>query len=167
MHLGCAPDCGCGATSRGARGLGDPIMTLEGLGITSAEMKAQTAPRDPTIWGGTLLTLTQAAPEPTFWGGSLLTMTQAAPAPSPGGSFAPTTAPAPSTPPPPGGAFLPGELAPTDGPLPLPPPPPQPDQAIQTSQQTEEQAAADRKAIKIAIGVGGAFVAAAIFLRGR
>lgn len=145
-------------------------MTLEGLGITSAEMKAQTAPRAPTIWGGTLLTLTQATPEPTVWGGSLMTMTQAV-APSPGGSFTPDPAfsptDAPPPPPPPGGAFLPGELAPTTAPLPPPPPPPQPDQAIQTSAQVEAQAAADSKAIKIAIGVGGAFVAAAIFLRGR
>ena len=140
-------------------------MTLEGLGITSAEMTALTKPRETTVWGGTLMTVTQ----PTVWGGSLMTMTQAvAPSPSPGGSFTPDPAfsptDAPPPPPPPGGAFLPGELAPTTAPL---PPPPQPDQAIQTSQQTEEQAAADRKAIKIAIGVGGAFVAAAIFLRGR
>jgi len=125
----------CG--QRDVRGLGDPIMMLEGLGYSNevlldpATAPGSTPPPiDPRLFTAQGVYYSQIALDPF----------PPPPPPESGTVLAPT---GPSAPP---------------GPAPLPPPPPVPPTA---------EAEADSRKIKVAIGAGVGMIAVALFMRGR
>lgn len=130
----------CG--QRDVRGLGDPIMMLEGLGYPNevlfdpATAPGSTPPPiDPRLFVADAMYYTQIALDPF-------------PPPPESGTVLAPTGPSAQT----------GSSAPT-GPVRVPPPPPLP--------PTAAEAEADSRKIKVAIGAGAAMIAVALVMRGR
>lgn len=157
-------DGGCcgGGSSRSlrSRGLGDPIMTLDGLGrrglgISTDDFVIWTKPPPPPTY--TSYTLLQ--PEPTLM--TAVQLFQPAPIDSEPPPLFAEPAPAPAAAP--TDPFSTGTFAPEN------PPPAQTSSAppVQSPSQETQQVQGGENTVKIALAVGGTLVLAAFIMKGR